>query len=100
AGGTLDLEIVAVIKIERCQRANQQHVHRHPDWATPIRIPAKHTGVRFSWKVIHSVFLPVDVENVGMVSMESRQRPDTIRTEKFILIEHARQYPPQPILIY
>jgi hypothetical protein len=35
-----------------------------------------------------------------MLVVISGQRPYPIRTEEFVLIEHARQNPAQPVLIY
>src|SRR5262245_32138650 len=49
---TLHGEIVAVISVERQERAVQQHVDRHPDRLTPVGVAAEHAaGVRFGRKV-------------------------------------------------
>src|SRR5258705_7321416 len=100
AGGTPDLEIVSVIQIELKQRTNEQRIHRHPDWPAPVGVAAEHAGVGFSRKVIHAVFLTLDVYHVGMLVVIFGERPDPIGTEELVLIQHACQNPPQPILIH
>src|SRR5215471_16899497 len=55
----LDLEAVTVIQVERQQRADQQYVHRHPYWPTPVRVSPEHARVRFCREITYSVFLTV-----------------------------------------
>src|SRR5258705_1996016 len=93
AGGTLDLKVVAVEQIELKQRTNEQRIHRHPDWAAPVGVAAEHAAVGFSRKVIHAVFLTLDVDDIGMVGMIFGERPNPIRAEELVFIEHACQNP-------
>src|SRR5258707_3296739 len=86
AGGTLDLKVVAVVQIELKQRTNEQRIHRHPDWAAPVGVAAEHARVEVSRKVIHAVFLTLDVDDIGMVGMVAGERPNPIRAEEFVLI--------------
>src|SRR6516225_6846761 len=47
-GRTLDLEVISVERIHGQQAANDERIHWHPNWPTPIGITPKHTGVGFS----------------------------------------------------
>ena len=100
ASGTLDFEVVSVIQIELKQRTNEQRIHRHPDWPAPVGVAAEHARVGFSRKVIHAVFLTLDVYHVGMLVVIFGECPDPIGTEELVLIQHACQNPPQPVLIH
>src|ERR1700687_2314185 len=53
AGRTLDLEVVAVIKVERQHGADQQCVHRHPYGPTPVGVSSEHSGVGFGWQIFY-----------------------------------------------
>ena len=99
ASRTLDLEVIAVIEVERQQGANQQRVHRHPYGTTPVRVSTEHACVRFGRKIVHAVFLAVHIEDIRMVGVVAGERPYPIRTQEFILIEHARQNSAQPFRI-
>src|SRR5215469_8336781 len=57
AGGALDLKFVTEIQVVLEQGADQQNIDRHPDRSAPVRVSAKHPGVRFRRKVMHPMFL-------------------------------------------
>src|SRR5580692_5193169 len=44
ASRTLNLEVVAVIKVEGEQGADQQYVHWHPYWPAPVGVSAEHAS--------------------------------------------------------
>src|SRR5262249_48691055 len=70
-GWALNLKIVSVVLVQIQKRAQDQSVHRHPHWPTPIRIASEHACVRLGRKVIDSVFLSTHVEHKRMLEMGS-----------------------------
>jgi len=75
AGRTFDPEVVAVIEVVLHQSANQQHIDRHPYRSAPVRVAAEHAGVRLRRQIIHPVFLPADIKNIGMICVIPGQCP-------------------------
>jgi len=49
--GTFNRKGVAVIRVVLEQSADDQAVDRHPDWASPVGVAAKHTAVGFGRKI-------------------------------------------------
>ena len=49
--------------------------------------------------MVFLLFLPVHVEGVRVLLVELRERPDAVRPEEFVLVEHLRQDPPEPLLV-
>src|SRR5258705_3950066 len=96
-GGALDREAVAVVRVELQERADQQRVHRHPDWSAPVRISAKHRRVRLRWQIAHPVLLSAGAEYVRVVEVHTRERPDAEGAEEFVLVEHPREDAAQPL---
>src|SRR5271170_4265991 len=79
ASWALDLEVVAVIEIEREQGPYQQRVHRHPDRPAPVGVAAEHAGVGFRRQIIHPVFLAFHVDDKGMLVVIFGKRPYPVR---------------------
>ena len=99
AGRALDLEPVAVVAVELDQPAEDHDVHREPDRAAPVGVAAEHPGVRLGGQVVDAVLLPVPVEHARLLEVAARDRPDPVRAEELVLVEHHREDPPQPLLV-
>jgi hypothetical protein len=100
AGGALDFEVVAIIQVILQQGADQQHVDRHPDRPAPVRIAAKHAGVRLRREVVHPIFLALRPEGIGLIGVITRQSADPVGAEELVLIEHSGKDPAQPALVH
>ena len=96
---TLDLQILPKEEIKPLQGLNQQEIDTQPDRPTPVAVTPKQTAVRVAGDVAYLEDLAVDLHRVGVFLMILRQRPDTMRTQKLILIEHPLQNLDQPLLI-
>src|SRR4029077_517658 len=97
--GALDLEGVAVVEVVLDERADDQHVHRHPDRTAPVGISAEHSAVRLGRQIAHAVALTTDVELVRMLEVMARKCADAVRAQELLLIQHAREDASQPLLI-
>src|ERR1700751_5704676 len=96
----LDFEAVAVVEIERHQGPDDQRVHGHPDWATPVGVSAEHSGVGLSRQVVHAILLPAHVDNIWMVLVVLGDRANAVITQELVLVQHPRQNPAKPIGIH
>ena len=97
--GTFDFEVVAVVQIEVQQRPDNERVHRHPDRSPPVGVAAEHASVRLRRQVVHSVFLPLHVEDVGVLLVELGKRADAIRAQELVFVEHLRKDPAEPLRV-
>jgi hypothetical protein len=69
AGGTLQLEIVAVVVVKFLERLDQKIIDRHPDRAAPVRVSPEKSRLGVTRGVADDVALTVQVEDVGVITM-------------------------------
>src|SRR5262249_36975046 len=91
AGWAFDLEGIAVVEVKLQQGAQDDSVHREPDGPAPIGIAAEHAGVGFGGKVADAVVAALDIDVVGVLVVEAGNTAQTVGTEEFFFIEHARE---------
>lgn len=77
-GRTLHFKVIAVVEIVLQQGAVDQRIDWEPDRTSPVGVASEHAGVRLSWKVIHTVLLAFDVEDVRMLLVNFGERADAI----------------------
>src|SRR5262249_30253044 len=97
---TLHLEAVAVIEVKLLQRVDHQHLHRHPDWSSPIGIAPVHGVVRLRGEIIHAELLAMHIQHVRVIGVIPRAGSNSVRAQELILIEHPAQQPPEAVRIY
>ena len=73
AGGELDLQFVAPEMVVALERLDEQVVHRQPNGAAPVRVAAKHAGLRLTGLVADAVVVAVERERVGRVAIDARE---------------------------
>src|SRR5215470_4039122 len=71
---TFDEEIVSVIGIELKKRANDQHIHRKPYGAAPVRISSEHPRSRFGGLILDLILFAANLQNVRMLFVILRKR--------------------------
>src|SRR5215470_18737140 len=49
---------------------------------------------------MNRVILAVHREDIRVICLAARQCPDPMRARKLVLVEHSREYPAKPILVY
>src|SRR5262245_49825880 len=76
ASRTFDLEVLAQIVMKLLQRFDQQEVDREPDGAAPVRIAAEQPRARFRRLVIHAMLHPINLEDIWILVMETRDGAD------------------------
>src|SRR4051812_3816865 len=64
---TLNPEIVSVVLIQVQERPDKHDVDWHPYRAAPVRVPPKHSGVRFGRDILHPVLLTTCSKHILMV---------------------------------
>src|SRR6185436_16127772 len=89
ARGTLNLERIAVVVVIALQRFDQQVIDREPDRATPVRASAEQVCVRLARRVFDGVLRAVVVERERRVQVYTRQGPNSIRRQEFVLVQHV-----------
>src|SRR4029077_1219969 len=87
-----DLKGIAQVMMELLKRFDEQKVHGEPDRPSPIGIAAEESGRGFARLVVHSILHAVGAENIWLLMVDPRNRPDAVRREEFPLIEHHSQY--------
>src|SRR4029077_2699849 len=78
----LDCEIVAVIQVVHQQCADDEPVHGHPYWSSPVRVTSEHPRIGFCRKIRHAVVLASRTKYIGMLSVVARQRANAVRAQK------------------
>src|SRR5690242_4167822 len=78
AARELHLELWSQVVMKLLQRFDEKEVQGEPNRAAPIGVSAEQAGLRFGRLIIHAVFVSIDVKNVRIFSMESRQGADAI----------------------
>src|SRR5215469_12093746 len=91
AGGALYLEIRPKIAMPAVKGVNEDKVDREPNWAAPVGVTAKHSGVGLSRFVGNPEGLTIDGEAVGLVVVVPREGTDAVIAEKLLRFQHARQ---------
>src|SRR5215831_982565 len=89
AGWTLHGEVVAVEGVEIQEPADEQHVHREPDGATPIGVAAEETARGFGRLVVDAIDVATHRERVRVVPVIARERADAERAQELVLVEHV-----------
>src|SRR3972149_3618705 len=97
AGRALHAQGVAVKTGIPGEGLDQQVVHRKPDRPAPFRVPAEQPRLRLPGLVFHPVLQTVQTENVRMVPVDPGQRPDPVRGEIFVLVQHVPEDPSKPL---
>ena len=75
AGRALDLEVVAVVRVQVQQAAQDEVVDGEPHRPPPVRVAAEHPGVGLGRQVVHLVGLAVDVEPERVLERGSATAP-------------------------
>src|SRR5437667_4307735 len=70
SGWALDLEAGAVEVVELLKGLDQQIVDGKPDRSAPVGVSAEETRARFCRLVVHAVFIAIDDEPIGMITVE------------------------------
>ncbi len=86
--------------MEFLQRLDEQIVHREPDRPAPVRIASEQTGARFTRFIVHAVLAAARVQHVGLVLMDPGKRPDAMRRQKLLFVQHELQNLAQLIAIH
>ena len=68
-GRAFDLECVAVVEVILRERADDQHVDRHPDRPAPVGVAAEHARVGLGRKIADAELLPAGLEDVGVIQV-------------------------------
>src|SRR3954449_1030120 len=92
AGRVLGLELAAERPRVSLEVAQQQEVDRHPHRSSPVRVAAEHPGVRLPGLVVDGDLPAGELERDGILLVELRQRPEPVRRQELVLVEHARQH--------
>jgi hypothetical protein len=88
AGGTFDLEVVAVVIVKAPETFDHHEVDRHPDRAAPVRVAPEKAAVRLARQIFHAVMRAIVLERIGMVEIAARQGPDAVRRQELGLVQH------------
>src|SRR5262245_42689833 len=91
--GTFELEPVAVEFVELVKTFDDQVVDRHPDRTAPIGVSAEESAVRLGRNVSDFGMITVDLEDIGLVEMASRQGPNAVIRQEFALVQDALEHP-------
>src|SRR5439155_934996 len=70
SGRALDLKARAVEVVELLKGLDQQIVDGKPDRSAPVGVSAEETRARFCRLVVHAVFIAIDDEPIGMITVE------------------------------
>src|ERR671925_1782990 len=95
----LDLQLAAVEMIEALQRLDDEEVHWKPDRSPPVGVPSEQPARRFRRLVVDTVRVPLDVQDVRMLGVVTRQRANAVGREEFALVEHRQQYARQSVAV-
>src|SRR6185295_11029640 len=76
---TFDFVIFTEIVVELLKRFDDQEVHWKPDGTSPVGIPAKQAGARFSRLVFEPMLGRAEPQHVRMIFVVSRNGPYPIR---------------------
>ena len=89
AGGVLDLDLCADGMGVALEAAQDQVVHGHPDRPAPVGVAAEHPGRRLRGFVVDRHLTTSQLHPHGVVLVVLRQRPQTVRGEELVLVEHT-----------
>ena len=99
SGRALHLVVVAIERVQVDQRPDDQDVDRHPDRAAPVGVAAEHAGVRLGGQVLDREVLVGDPEPERVVQVIARERPDPVRAQELLFVEHVAQHARQLFLV-
>src|SRR5713226_2925196 len=91
AGRARGLEVVAEEVMELLQRLDEEKVNGEPDGTAPVGVPTKEPGGGLGRLVVHPVFLIAHAEDIGTILVIAGQRPDAMRREELLLVEHEAE---------
>src|SRR3989442_12315611 len=92
AGGQLDFQTVPEVVVKLLQRFDQQEIHREPHRPAPVRVPAEETGGGLSRLVVHTVFVAIDMQHIGVFAVMLGKRSNAVRGEKLVLVQHVAEH--------
>src|SRR5436190_12573166 len=78
------------------ERFDEQVVNRKPDRPAPVRVAAEEMGVAFARRVIDTMFVIANAENIRPVFVDAGDGAQAVRREKLRFIEHIAQRTLQP----
>lgn len=91
AGGTFDLQRVAVEHVEAQEGLDKQEVYAKPHGTAPVAVAAEKGAVRFTGYVADFEGLAVDIHGIGVFFVVFRHRPDAVLGKEFCLVQHTFQ---------
>ena len=78
--------------VKLLQRFDQQEIHREPHRPAPVRVPAEETGGGLSRLVVHTIFVAIDMQHIGVFAVMLGKRSNAVRGEKLVLVQHVAEH--------
>src|SRR3954453_5442 len=91
AGRALHHQPLAVVAVQLEEPAEDDGVHREPDGAAPVRVPAEHRRVGLGREVSDRIALAAPLELARVLEVAARDRADPVRAEELVLVEQRRE---------
>src|SRR5262249_42587454 len=97
AGRTLNFERFTIKQVVTFERLDDQEISREPNWTAPVRVTAKEIAIPFARNVIDPEFFVTRAEDIRLLAMDTRDRPNSVRGQEFVFIQHVSKRATQSI---